>query len=425
MEFVILDEKEYKDFEQNHEFGSFYQTIEWGVLKEKNGWNHFLVGIKENNKIIASALLLKKKVFANLSIIYSPRGFLIDYNNYELLNFFTKNIKKFAKSHHAIFVKIDPYIIYKERDINGNIVEGGVDNTNIINNLKKLNYKHMGFIDNNLQPRYAFALDFNNKSFDELYNKMETTTKQMIRKNEKIGIKTRKIELDELNKFTDVMKDTSMRRNFIDRPYEYYKNMLDVLKDNISILIAELDLNDYINRLNNELNESIELVKEYENRIKNANEKTNMKKLNNQLKETNIMVLSLNKKIKRGNELKDKKGEVLILGGLMFIFHNKEILSLYGGAYGEYREFMPAYTLNADMIKYGCLNGYNRYNFYGISEFKDKNNEMYGLYDFKRGFGGVVEEYIGEFNLVISKFWYFVYNVVYSKIYLKMKKSSK
>ena len=27
-----------------------------------------------------------------------------------------------------------------------------------------------------------------------------------------------------------------------------------------------------------------------------------------------------------------------------------------------------------------------------ISEFKNKDDEMYGLYDFKRGFGGVVEE---------------------------------
>ena len=76
------------------------------------------------------------------------------------------------------------------------------------------------------------------------------------------------------------------------------------------------------------------------------------------------------------------------------------------------------------MIKYGVDNGFNKYNFYGISEFKNKNNEMYGLYEFKRGFGGNVEEYIGEYDLVISKFWYFMYNVVYSKIYLKIKKRS-
>ena len=34
MEFVMLNEKEFTEFEQNHELGSFYQTVKWGKLKE-------------------------------------------------------------------------------------------------------------------------------------------------------------------------------------------------------------------------------------------------------------------------------------------------------------------------------------------------------------------------------------------------------
>ena len=48
---------------------------------------------------------------------------------------------------------------------------------------------------------------------------------------------------------------------------------------------------------------------------------------------------------------------------------------------------------------------------------------MYGLYDFKRGFSGVVEEYIGTYDLIISKFWYFMYTFAYNKVYLKIKSS--
>ena len=184
--------------------------------------------------------------------MYSPRGFLLDYNNHKLLNFFTKNIKKFAKKHHAIFVKIDPAIIYKERNKDGNLVNNGIDNSNIIDSLKELGFKHNGFIDvGNLQPRFAFTLDLNGKSIDEIYNKMETTTKQMIKKDESFGIKTRVMKKDELNKFKDVMEKTSIRRNFIDRPLEYYKNMLDIFKEEIEILFAEINIEEYLNNLNN------------------------------------------------------------------------------------------------------------------------------------------------------------------------------
>lgn len=421
MEFVMLNEKEFTEFEQNHELGSFYQTVKWGKLKKTNGWNYYLVGVKENKKIIAGALILKKNVLSRLSILYSPRGFLLDYKNYELLEFFTKNIKKFAKKQHAIFVKIDPAIIYKERNKDGNLVNNGIDNSNIIDSLKELGFKHNGFIDvGNLQPRFAFTLDLNGKSIDEIYNKMETTTKQMIKKDESFGIKTRVMKKDELNKFKDVMEKTSIRRNFIDRPLEYYKNMLDIFKEEIEILFAEINIEEYLNNLNNRKKEEEKKLDNIKDDLK-TRKFANNKKANNKINEIQIIIDSLDKKINIANNMK-KDGNVVLLGALMFIFHGKEVLSLFGGAYGEYRDFMPAYMLNWDMIKYAKEHDYAKYNFYGISDvFNNKNENMYGLFEFKKGFDGVVEEYIGEFNLIVSKFWYFVYSFAYNKVYVKLK----
>lgn len=421
MEFVMLNEKEFTEFEQNHELGSFYQTVKWGKLKKTNGWNYYLVGVKENKKIIAGALILKKNVLSRLSILYSPRGFLLDYKNYELLEFFTKNIKKFAKKQHAIFVKIDPTIIYKERNKDGNLVNNGIDNSNIIDSLKELGFKHNGFIDvGNLQPRFAFTLDLNGKSIDEIYNKMETTTKQMIKKDESFGIKTRVMKKDELNKFKDVMEKTSIRRNFIDRPLEYYKNMLDIFKEEIEILFAEINIEEYLNNLNNRKKEEEKKLDNIKDDLK-TRKFANNKKANNKINEIQIIIDSLDKKINIANNMK-KDGNVVLLGALMFIFHGKEVLSLFGGAYGEYRDFMPAYMLNWDMIKYAKEHDYAKYNFYGISDvFNNKNENMYGLFEFKKGFDGVVEEYIGEFNLIVSKFWYFVYSFAYNKVYVKLK----
>ena len=46
---------------------------------------------------------------------------------------------------------------------------------------------------------------------------------------------------------------------------------------------------------------------------------------------------------------------------------------------------------------------------------------MYGIYEFKKGFGGRVVELIGEFDLIISKPKYNLYNFML-KIYNKLKK---
>ena len=400
MKFVTLNENEFTEFENTHPLGSFYQTIKWGKLKEKNGWKYYLVGVKEDDKVIAACLLLEKKVFLSLTLFYSPRGFLLDYNNKKLLEFFTKNVKKFAKMHHAIFIKIDPTIIEFEKDINGDAIKGGISNKNIIDSLKSLGYKN---VNTHLQPNIVFTLDLKNKTIDEIYNKMENTTKQRVRKNESIGIKTRELSRDELSIFKSIMQNTADRRGFIDRPLSYYENMYDIF-DNMKILLSYIDIKEYSNNEKIRLNKTTDEIKK--------------------LKEAEVLAKSLEKTIKKCEDIMKKENTNIInLGCLMFMFHGREVLSLFGGVYDEYREFMPAYTLNYDMIKYACEKGYDKYNFYGIDEYKDKSNPMYGLYDFKRGFSGVVEEYIGTYDLIISKFWYFMYTFAYNKVYLKIKSS--
>ena len=105
MEFVVLKENEFKKFAYNHEQASFFQTINWGKLKSENGWGMELVGVKDNKKIIAATMILSKMTPIKKKMLYAPRGFLIDYNDFELVKFFTEEIKKYAKKQGAIFVQ--------------------------------------------------------------------------------------------------------------------------------------------------------------------------------------------------------------------------------------------------------------------------------------------------------------------------------
>lgn len=190
MEFVNLNEEEYTNFAKNHEQASFYQTINWGKLKKENGWISHLVGVKEDNKIIAASLILSKKMILNKNMFYAPRGFLLDYNNKELLTFFTKELKKYAKKNHAIFIKIDPYIIYQERDLLGNITENGKNNKKVFESLKELGYKHFGFniYQEALQPRWLFVTKTKDRTVEDIFKEMDPKTRQILRKNERLGI---------------------------------------------------------------------------------------------------------------------------------------------------------------------------------------------------------------------------------------------
>lgn len=423
MKFVELTEEEFRTYSDNHPLTSFHQTVEWGKLKEKNGWKYYIVGVKENDEIIAASLILEKKLFLNYNLAYAPRGFLIDYNNMELLSFFTKNLKNLLKKKKTIFLKIDPYAIHLERDINGSVVENGIDNSSYTENLIKLGYNHTGYNKGleNLQPRWAVALPLKGKTSEELFKNMEQKTRQLIHKNERNGLKTREITLDELDIFKKIMIHTSERRNFIDRPFEYYKNMLITMKDKAKVVICEINLKDFTDNMKQEVESNEKDINKKQKDIEagaNINVQKTEKKIE-ELKKANEKLLA---KIEKYEKNRAEDGDIIALGGIIFMIHGKEVLSLFGGAYSKYMELLSPYTTNYEMIKYAVENGYEKYNFYGIDgHFDDKKSELYGLYDFKRGFGGVVEEYIGEFNLILSKPLYSLYQVAF-KLYKGMKR---
>ncbi len=426
MKLINLKEAEFKEYALKHPQNNFHQTVEWGILKEKNGWKMQLLGLVEKNKIEAACMILKKKTTLG-NIFYSPRGFLIDYKNYNLLKKFTEEITKYGKKNNAVFIKVDPYVPYIKRDIDGNIKEEGLKNEQIIENLTSLNYKHKGFNLNfeNLQPRWMFTLDLKNKSLEDIMKNMESKTRQLIRKNIKRNLITEELSDDNLSEFKKIMTHTSERRNFIDRPFSYYKDMYEVLSKNnmIKFIVTKLDIKKYLKTLQDEKNSHEDSIKNKEEKIKN-NAKINIDKTNKSINISKEKINALEKNINDILKTQKEHGDFVVLGGILFIIYGDEVLSLFGGSYKEFMDYNSFYTTNYEMIKYAVENKYKRYNFYGISGDFNSKNEYYGLYDFKRGFGGEVTELIGEFDLIINKHKMFLYNLLLkSYSYLKKIKS--
>ena len=74
---------------------------------------------------------------------------------------------------------------------------------------------------------------------------------------------------------------------------------------------------------------------------------------------------------------------------------------LYGASDNEYRKVMPNYLVQWEMIRWAAATGCEVYDFQGVSgNLEDESSPLYGLYRFKRGFGGQVDEGPGEFDFV-------------------------
>ena len=422
MEIIKLTEKEFIDFAYNHEQATFHQTIGWGKLKETNGWKYELLGMKEKNRVVGACLLLEKETPIKKKMFYAPHGFILDYKNFKLLDNFVDEIKKYVKKNNGIFFKIDPYVMLKERDIDGKVVEGGIDNTDIYNHLRELGFKEINgkVTEQTLQSKWIYWIPIDGKSFEEMITpKMRLTHRQ----NEKNGVYVREGTYEELDKLKDVIDHISERKEFLSRSLKYYQDMYKYLAEEgiAKVYFAEINLKEQIEKCKTEKEKLETEYNTKEEDFKNGKIKVNEQKFRVRQNELKNAIIKNNKNLEEFLSLQKEKGDIITLGGVMYMIHGNDVLALIGGGYSDYFNLQPAYSIHYEMIKYAADNNYKYYNFYGISGNLVESDPMYGVYLFKKGFGGNVVELMGEFDMPVRPFYYSLYKVSYNIVH-KLKK---
>ena len=298
----------------------------------------------------------------------------------------------FVTLHGGFKLTIDPYINEVERDIDGKIVENGNNNYEVIKFLKDIGYNKSKI---DIQVKYNFCLDLKNKTEEEIFKNFKQNTRNLINRALRDGVEIINLKYEELPIFKQITEDTSKRRGFLDKSLEYYQSMYKVFQDKVVFKLARLNINKHLEYLNN-------LKKDYEEKIAKISG-INKKKDNYEFELENVK-----KKIEKVQSLPSENG-YLNLAVAMFMLYGDETIYLFSGSNDLYNEYGGAYLIQWDIIKYGIENNYRRHNFFGILNYNNPNSKDYGVYLFKKGFNGYVEELIGEYyictNSLISKIY--------------------
>ena len=399
MEIIQITKEEFDNFAENYEIKNFYQTGSYGTLMDRHSFDDYYLAMKyESGNYKAATLILIKKELLGYKWGYCPRGYLIDFNDFNLLETFTKLLTQFLNKRNFMFVKIDPYIIYKSRDKKGNVIPG-IDNSKIVNELIHIGYEHTGFNLNfeNLKPRWNAVTTTN--STEDLFSRFSKEIRNKIRKADKMGIEILEGDASSVKQFYSLVNKKHSRK------LNYYLDMMEILgkKDMIKLYFAKLDTAKYIEKSktlfeaeekrNNEINQELE-----ENI--NSNNTTNIIK---RKMASDILLNNCKQNVINATNLYKDYPSGVIVGASAIIKYNKEIFFLIDGYKQEFKRYCPNHYLKYQIMDFYRREGYTRMHLNGISGDFNKSSAFYGLTRFKLGFAAEIEEYIGEFTLVINK----------------------
>lgn len=390
---IGISAQEHDDFVKASSQTNLLQSASWA--KVKDNWDNERIGFYKNNQLVASASILIKPLPLSMTMLYIPRGPIMDYQDQELLHFVLTSLKKFAKTKRALFIKFDPSLFLVQAQI-GEDKKEQQETLDVIQNLQKAGAIWVGrteSLDETIQPRFQTNIYKDNFS-EELLSK---STRQAIRTARNKGIQVQFGGKELLDDFSTLMKKTENRKSIHLRGKDYYQKLLDTYPEHSYITLASIDLNERL--------ESLQAQKaKAEKEASKFTEKTKPGKIENNKQEQKRLQEEmdfLSEKIAQGVT-------TVPLSGTLVLEYGATSENIYAGMDEEYRRYQPALLTWYETAKHAFDRGANWQNMGGV-----ENDLDGGLYHFKSKFNPTIEEFVGEFNLPTNPL-YHLSNLAYT-----------
>jgi len=109
-----------------------------------------------------------------------------------------------------------------------------------------------------------------------------------------------------------------------------------------------------------------------------------------------------------------------LLAAVMVFAQGDQAYYFYGASSNQDRNLMAPYAVQWSAMRWARNKGCTQYDFWGVpdhelafleAEFTKRNDGLWGVYRFKRGFGGDLKRTIGAWDRVFYPIFYFIYRI--------------
>jgi peptidoglycan pentaglycine glycine transferase (the first glycine) len=342
----IVSLSDWNQFLSKHPNAHLLQTGEWGELKSAFGWKPVRL-ITEN----VGVQILFRKLLLGFTVGYIPKGPICSNPVAASNGQFWQEIDSFSKRNRAVFCKfeLDSWDVdHMPLDPSqGFIPEKVIPPPAIVTG--QLFKNNWSYSMHNIQPPRTIIIDISN-SEEVILAKMKQKTRYNIRLAEKKGVTVR--AWDDIKSFHKMMLLTGNRDGFGVHAREYYQRAYDLLHPK---QMAEL------------------LLAEYQGKP---------------------------------------------LAALFVARNGNRAYYLYGASTDEERNRMPTYLLQWEAIKWAKACGCEEYDLWGVPDeeetvleanFEKRQEGLWGVYRFKRGFGGELKRAVQAMDRVYNPLLYWAY----------------
>ena len=379
---IGITAEEHDEFVKTSPQTNLLQSSDWAKIKDN--WGNERLGVYQDHKLVAVASILIQPLPLGFTMLYIPRGPIMDYQNSELVAFMLQSIKTYAKSKRAVFAKFDPSLFLRKGLI-GQETSDQEATLAIIQSLKECGVEWVGRTEDmgeTIQPR--FQANIYKEFFTE--DLLSKSTKQAIRTARNKGVEVIFGGTELLDEFAALMKKTEARKGIHLRGRDYYEKLLTTYAGQSYITLSRINLAERLASLKEQL-------KKNQTEASRFNEKTKPGKIDNNHQEKERLeeeIQFLHQELKAGQE-------IVSLSGTLTLEFGGTSENVYAGMDENYRRYQPAILTWYETAQHAFDHGATWQNMGGVENQLDG-----GLYHFKSKFNPMIEEFVGEFNLPTS-----------------------
>lgn len=379
---IGITAEEHDEFVKTSPQTNLLQSSDWAKIKDN--WGNERLGVYQDHKLVAVASILIQPLPLGFTMLYIPRGPIMDYQNSQLVSFMLQSIKTYAKSKRAVFAKFDPSLFLRKGLI-GQEVKDQEATLAIIQSLKECGAEWVGRTEDmgeTIQPR--FQANIYKEYFTE--DQLSKSTKQAIRTARNKGVEVIFGGTELLNEFAALMKKTEARKGIHLRGRDYYEKLLTTYARQSYITLSRINLAQRLASLKEQLEKNQAEASRF-------NEKTKPGKIDNNRQEKERLeeeIQFLHQELKAGQE-------IVSLSGTLTLEFGGTSENVYAGMDENFRRYQPAILTWYETAQHAFDRGATWQNMGGVENQLDG-----GLYHFKSKFNPMIEEFVGEFNLPTS-----------------------